>query len=290
VGRRRWVRATRDVAGLIRHRLRGRDIVVLAAALTFFGAVAVVPFSLVAVALTAVVTSPDRVTALADGLARALPSTLGTPGLVGDVLRPGLSLRPTGLVLALVPLTVYGEGLRRVLLRLQGPRPSGGRDSGTSWRGRLAVLPLVLITPALLYPLLVATTVVADLRDGGGPSPTVAAAVLGYYAVLGVLLVPVGWTFRVVAAGRVRPRPLLAGSFLTAASLSGFLQGLVLFLALPLPLGAPFGGLTVVGGVVAAALWLFVLHLVLLSGWVLTLALQQRWHPTAACGGGVVLS
>lgn len=120
----------------------------LAAALTFFGGVAVVPFSLVAVALTAVVSSPDRVTALADGLTRALPSTLGTPGLVGTLVRPGLDLRTTGLVLALVPLTVYGERLRRVLLRLQGAHPSGCWGSGTSWRGRLAVRPLVLVTPA----------------------------------------------------------------------------------------------------------------------------------------------
>lgn len=232
----------RTVTLLARERLRGRDIVVLAAALTFFGGVAVIPLGLVAVALTAAVTSPDRVGVLADGLARALPATLGAPVLVDALLRPGLDLRPTGIALALVPLTVYGEGLRRVLLRLQGPHPSGGKDSGTSWRGRLAVLPLVLITPALLYPLLLATGTVANLQDRGGAGWLTAAAALGYYTVLGVLLVPVGWTFRVVAAGRVRPRPLLVGSFLTAASLSGFLQGLVLFLALPLPWGPRSGG------------------------------------------------
>jgi membrane protein len=49
----------------------------------------------------------------------------------------------------------------------------------------------------------------------------------------------------------------------------------VLFLALPLDLGAPFGGLTVVGGVVAVGLWLFLLHLVVLVGWLLTLSLDE---------------
>ena len=34
---------------------------------------------------------------------------------------------------------------------------------------------------------------------------------------------------------------LVAGALFTAACLSGFLQGFVLFLALPLDLGAPFG-------------------------------------------------
>jgi len=209
---------------LARQRLRGRDIMVLAAALTFFGGVALIPLALVAVALTAAVSSPDRVTVLADGLFHALPATLGAPAVVDGLVRAGLNLHPTGIVLALVPVTVYGEGLRRVLLRLQGQHASGGQDLGTSWRGRLAVLPLILLTPALLYPLLLVTRAVAELLDRGGVA-TVAAVVLGYYTVLGVLLVPVGWTFRVVAAGRVRLRPLVVGSFLTAASLSGFFPG-----------------------------------------------------------------
>ncbi|MCU1605008.1 MAG: Ribonuclease, partial [Modestobacter sp.] len=55
-----------------------------------------------------------------------------------------------------------------------------------------------------------------------------------------------------------------------------FLQGFVLFLALPLDLGAPFGGLDVVGGVVAVGFWLFLLHLVVLAGWLVTQALDAR--------------
>ncbi|MDP9459868.1 MAG: hypothetical protein M3Q22_06335, partial [Actinomycetota bacterium] len=38
---------------------------------------------------------------------------------------------------------------------------------------------------------------------------------------------------------------------------------------------APFGGLTVVGGVVALALWLLLLHLVVLLGWLLTQSLDE---------------
>jgi hypothetical protein len=47
-------------------------------------------------------------------------------------------------------------------------------------------------------------------------------------------------------------------------------------LALPLDLGAPFGGSTVVGGVVAPGLWLFLLHLVVVLGWLLTQSLDDR--------------
>jgi membrane protein len=69
---------------------------------------------------------------------------------------------------------------------------------------------------------------------------------------------------------------VVAGALFTAASLSGFLQGFVLFLSLPLDLGAPFGGLTIVGGVAAVGFWLFLLHLVLIAGWLCTEALDER--------------
>lgn len=258
-------------------RLRHRDVVVLATSLTFFGVVAVIPLLLVAVALTTALTSAEQVSDLAERLGDALPTTLGAQAVLDVLVPTALDMRAREVLLALVPITVYGEGLRRVLLRLQGPRASGGRDSGTSWRGRLAILPLVALTPALLMPLLLAAGSVADLQDRGGVGSTILAAVVGYYALLLVLLVPVAWTFRVVAAGHVRCAALGVGSFLTAASLSGFLQGFVLFLALPLPLGAPFGGLTAVGGVITAAVWLLLLHLVLLTGWAITLVVQQHW-------------
>ncbi len=50
-------------------------------------------------------------------------------------------------------------------------------------------------------------------------------------------------------------------------------------LALPLDLGAPFGGLTVVGGVVAPGLWLFLLHLVVVTCWLLTQSIDDRLAP-----------
>jgi membrane protein len=117
--------------------------------------------------------------------------------------------------------------------------------------------------------------VMADLAETGGPGATTARIAVGFYGVLAALTIPLAWGFRVVGGGRVRWRALGAGALFTAACLSGFLQGFVLFLSLPLDLGAPFGGLSVVGGVVALGLWLFLLHLVVLVGWLLTQALDD---------------
>jgi membrane protein len=115
----------------------------------------------------------------------------------------------------------------------------------------------------------------ADLAETGGFAATTGRLAVGFYGVLAALALPLAWGFRVVGGGRVGWPALVAGALFTAACLSGFLQGFVLFLALPLDLGAPFGGLEVVGGVVALGLWLFVLHLVVICGWLATQSLDE---------------
>ena len=125
----------------------------------------------------------------------------------------------------------------------------------------------------------------ADLADTGGVGATLGRVAVGFYAVLAALTIPLAWGFRVVGAGRVGWSALAAGALFTAACLSGFLQGFVLFLALPLDLGAPFGGLDVIGGVVAVGLWLFLLHLVVLCGWLATQSLDDLLVRRSAAAG-----
>jgi membrane protein len=251
-----------------------------AAGLTFYAGIAVVPLLVVTFALTTRLTSPTIVRDRGERLVELPPAELGAPSAVARLVAAGVSLDLWGGLLALLPMSLYGEGLRRALLRF-GRR----QESLTSWRGRLLALPLLALTPLLLYGLLLAAREMADLAEAGGAGATVGRIALGFYSVLGALLVPLAWGFRVVAGGRVRWPALLAGVFITAACLSGFLQGFVLFLSLPLDVGAPFGGLTAVGGVAAIALWLFLLHLVLLVGWLLTQALDERLSRPANNGG-----
>ena len=254
----------------MRRRLEGRDLALIAAGLTFYAGIAVVPVLVLAFALTAWLTSPERVTELGGRLAELLPADLGAPDAVEGLVSAGVELSLLGGVLALLPMSFYGEGLRRALLRF------GGRREGlTGWKGRLAAVPVVLVTPLLLYPLLLSVPVMADLAATGGVGPTVGRIALGFYGVLAALAVPLAWGFRVVGAGRVRWPALVAGALFTAACISGFLQGFVLFLDLPLDLGAPFGGLDVVGGVVALGLWLFLLHLIVIGGWLATQSLDE---------------
>jgi membrane protein len=270
------------VAG-VRRRLQGRDLALIAAGLTFYAGIAVVPVLVLAFGLTARLTSPTRVQELGGRLAELLPAQLGAPDAVARLVDAGVGLTPVEGLLALLPMSLYGEGLRRALLRF------GGRREGlTGWRGRLAALPVLLITPVLLYPLLLSVPVMADLAETGGTAATLGRIAVGFYGVLAALAIPLAWGFRVVGSGRVRWTALAGGALFTAACLSGFLQGFVLFLSLPLDLGSPFGGLTVVGGVVALGFWLFLLHLVVLVGWLLTQALDDRAGRRSASGPGPV--
>jgi membrane protein len=253
--------------------LHGRDVALIAAGLTFYAGIAVVPALLVAFSLTALLTSPDRVRELSDRLGQLLPPQLGAPGALRTLAEAGTGLDLFGFVLALLPLSFYGEGLRRALLRFT-PR----QDRLTGWRGRLLALPLVLATPLLMYPLLLAASAMVTLTERGS---ALGSFFVGYYSVLFALTVPLLWGFGVVAAGNLRWPALVSGVLFTAACLSGFLQGFVVFLALPLALGAPFGGLTVVGAVVAISLWLFLLHLVVIAGWLLTQSLDDRLRRDA---------
>ncbi|TYP87968.1 YihY/virulence factor BrkB family protein [Blastococcus xanthinilyticus] len=269
----------RGVVPLARERLVGRDLALIAAGLTFYAGIAVVPLVVLAFGLTAWLTSPERVAELGRQLAGLLPGELGAPDAVARLVEAGAGLDVIGALLALLPMSLYGEGLRRALLRF-----SSRSEGLTGWRGRLAALPLLVVAPVLLYPLLLATGLMAELADRGGFAATVGQVAVGFYSVLIALTLPLAWGFRVVGGGRVRWPALTVGALFTAACLSGFLQGFVLFLALPLDLGAPFGGLDVVGGVVAIGLWLFVLHLVLLCGWLVTQAVDQLLDPRSAAG------
>jgi membrane protein len=270
VSLRRLRSAAREILAGVRRRLEGRDLALIAAGLTFYAGIAVVPLLVLAFAVTARLSSPERVQGLGSRLAELLPAELGAPAAVSRLVGAGIDLSLVGGLLALVPISLYGEGLRRALLRF-----SGRREGLTALRGRLAALPVVVVAPALLYPLLLTVPVMADLAATGGPAATVGRIAVGFYAVLAALTLPLAWGFRVVGAGRMGWSALAAGALLTAACVSGFLQGFVLFLALPLDLGAPFGGLTVVGGVVAVGLWLFLLHLVVLGGWLFTQSLDE---------------
>ncbi|WP_373315531.1 YhjD/YihY/BrkB family envelope integrity protein [Actinoplanes campanulatus] len=244
--------------------LRGKDLALHSAAITFYAGIAVVPVALLAVWLTGLAVGADRVRRLTGRTIAALPDDIGAPHALSALIDAGLGLTPMLALASLLPATLYGEGLRRAFTSIARP---GERLAG--WRGRVLWLPLLAAAPALLLALLLAlpTTSALWLRGGWW---SVLGVVLSFLAVWLVLTPVVIWVFRYVAPGRPPwPATVLIGSF-TAANLSGFLHGFVLFCSLPLDLGLPFGGFTEIGAVVAVGLWLYLFHVIVLTGFAAT--------------------
>ena len=81
-----------EVRGLlrtIRHRLHGRDTALIAAGLTFYAGIAVVPALVLALGLTSWLTSPQTVTDLTGRLAEVLPGQLGAPDALDRLAEAG---------------------------------------------------------------------------------------------------------------------------------------------------------------------------------------------------------
>ena len=271
------VARVRRVLGTPFRPLRGYDVALHAAAVTFYGGIAVVPIALLAIWIAGRMAGTDRVRRLTGHTVAALPDAIGAPRALAALIDAGLHLTPLLALASLLPATLYGAGLRRAFVSLREPG-----ESLVGWRGRLLWLPLLAAAPALLLAMFLALPATSGLWVRGGWY-AVLGVVLSFFAAWLVLTPVVIWVYRYVAPGRPRwLATIVVGSF-TAANLAGFLHGFVLFCALPLDLGAPFGGFAEIGGMVAVGLWLYVFHVIVLAGYAATRsasAYQQRRSTT----------
>jgi membrane protein len=263
------------VRGTLR-RLRGHDLALYSAGVTFYAGIALVPSVLVAIRVAALLVGEQQVTAYADDLADALPEALGAPGVAQSLFAAGADLPWLGVLIAILPATLYGEGLRRAFVAL-----SDRGDALVGWRGRARVAPLLAAAPALLLAVLSVTPLLSRLFGTGDPW----LVALGVYVALNVdwivLAVTLTYVYRVVGPDAPSWRSALWGGAVVGAFVAGFVQGFVLFLTIPLDLGAPFGGFVPVGAAVAVGLWLWLLHGLTLVGYRLTLEIDAGGAGTS---------
>lgn len=260
--------------------LRGRDLSLHAASITFFGAIAVVPVALLAIWLTGLFAGAGRVRRLTDPAVATLPGQIGADRAAAALIDAGLHLTPALALAALLPASLYGEGLRRAFVSVAPPPEPAGALVG--WRGRILLLPLLGAAPALMLLVLLALPSAAGLFARGGWAGALGVIVSFLAVWLGLSPVLV-WVFRIVGPGKPDWLATVAVGSFTAANLSGFLHGFILFCSLPLDLGLPFGGLDQVGAAVAVLLWLYLLHVIVLAGYSATLAFsrwRRRRHPS----------
>ncbi|GAA5145288.1 YhjD/YihY/BrkB family envelope integrity protein [Nocardioides marinquilinus] len=262
---------TRLVVGGVRRDLAGAPLPSAAAGLTYFGGIAVVPWALLVMWSSSVVHGDEAAERRWASLAVLVPPDMGGRRPYGALVDAGTHLSLLGALVLLLPASFYGEGLRRACLALR-PRDDAPPDTWTGWRGRLLSLPslAVLVVAGLVaLPVLEAARGLAPDGGGGGVGDWLLRVVVGFTVTWLGLALPLAWALRAVAPGRTSWTAALLGGLAIGSFLAGFLQGFLLFLAIPIDVGLPFAGLTVVGAVVAVGLWLFVLHTVVLLGWLL---------------------
>jgi len=277
--RHRRARARRVGAGT-RARLSATDLTLCSAGATLFGALAVVPALLAAIALAGLFIGRDDVRRYGRALAGTLPTAMGAGSAAGRLVDAGLALSPSGVVLALALGTAYGDGLSRAFVRVS-PAAADVEppDRPPIWYLRAATLPLLGLAPLMLTGLLVCTPALARINDRSGLLGVLLASYLSLTLVWVLTWLPLTWTFRVVgghARSRLRWRSAFGGAVVTGAFVSGFLQGFLLFLSLPVDLARPFGGLAGVGVACALLLWLWVLHAAVLVGYAFTRAVDAE--------------
>jgi membrane protein len=258
-----------DMASGVRKTFPGSDLALWAAGATYFGVIGLVPLALASLWAVGAIAGHDTVTAAMEAGISGLPQGHGTPEALRTLTSVALSMSWVQALVVLFPASLYGEGLRRAFVQM-----SAARDTLTGWRGRAGLLGVAAVAPLLVFAVLVSAPYVGPLYAGTGWSLVWGVVVAFHVVWLAVSTALLG-VFGLIGPGHIRLKPLFIGAFGTGAILAGFLQGFVLFLAIPIPWSAPFGGLPIIGAVSALALWLFLLHILVLCGFRVTVVLDE---------------
>lgn len=259
-----------SLARAVMGRLGRHDLVLLAAGLTFFAMIAVVPLLLVALWATGLLIGSEQLAVLFQRLLAYAPEALGFRDRLASLAEIGSSLSLLAFVAALVPATSYGEGLVRAFDRLAEEE---SRAKGV--RGRLLSLLLLAVLPLLVLTGLAAVATLPDLL-GFGPFAQVLGVYLTFLVCWAAATALLAVTYRWFSPVTLDWRPLLWGAASTGSFLSGMSLGWVLVLRFGVSVGRAYGGSALAGQLVLFAIYLYLVQAVCLVGFALTLELVER--------------
>jgi membrane protein len=266
---RRLARAARAVVGEVVGHVRRHDLVFYAAGLTFYAAIAVVPLLLVAWFVTSLVLGDELVRTLTLALAEYAPTSLGLQEGVRSLGEVGPRMGIAAFAAALIPATSYGDGLVRAMDRI------AERDRrAKGLRGRLLGLVFVAALPPVVMAELGAVAVLPDALGFTGRFNLASVAVAFVVGWLSASLL-VSVLYRAFSPRPIRLGPLALGATLTGSFLSGMSLTWLFLLRFGVDVGIAFGGSDLLGTVIVAAVYLYLVQVVLLTGYMLSTVLAQ---------------
>jgi membrane protein len=255
--RERWVRVARRLPpgiNRIAERIAGRELLLEASSLGFYGLVSALPLLTVTFSIVGAVAGEDSLRQLAQQAEDNGPA--GTGEILQGLLENSDGLSWVALVFMIWPATAYGGGLRRALSRASD-------ESASALRGRATAIGLVFALPVLLLAGLPLAAILTALGDDG-----LAGTLLGWGVALvaGVTaLTLILWVlYHVFTPDELDWKDTVRGAALTAAVTTVFSIGFVAYLRLG-NVEDRFGGATI-GLVVMLGVYLFVANALLLAG------------------------
>jgi membrane protein len=257
----------RTITTEVARHVRRHDLVFYAAGLTFYAAIAVVPLLLVAWFVTSLVLGDNLVTTLTLALAEYAPTPLGVQEGVRSLGEVGPRLGLASFAAALIPATSYGDGLVRALDRIA---ERDRRAKGI--RGRLLGLVFAAALPPVVMAELGAVAVLPGALGFTGRFNLVSVAVAFVVGWLSAGLL-VGVLYRAFSPRPIQAGPLVLGAAVTGAFLSGMSLTWLFLLRFGVDVGIAFGDSELLGTLVVAAVFLYLVQVMLLTGYVLSLVL-----------------
>lgn len=266
---RRWARWA--IAG-VRTRAQRSDLMLVAAGLTFYAVVGLIPMLAIGIRIAAALLGPGAVTDTAASLARFVPGRLGVDDAVRDLAAGAASASWWSAAVAILPASLYAEGAVRALERFSRAPEQRSR----TLRGRALTVPLMLVAVAAIA---LGTTVLRPLLDdpfGTGTGPRLLGILVAFCVLwsgaTGVLCL----VYRLFASTPLSVAPLLLSAAAAGSWLAGQTLGYVLSIRLLDRLDIAYGGVAWAGAIAAAAFLLYLNHVVVLLGYALALFLHEE--------------
>lgn len=255
----RWVAVARRLppgVSRIAERIAGRELILEASSLGFYGLVSTLPMLTVALSVVGLVAGEDTLRQFAQQAEESGPA--GTGQILEQLVESSGSLSIAAIVFTVWPATAYGGGLRRAL-----SRATGDDSTAPALRGRATAIGLVFALPVLVMAGLPLAALLTTFGDEG-----LAGTLLGWGVALGAgtaaLTLVLSGLYHAFSPEDLAWRDTLKGAAITAVVTTVFSIGFVFYLQIG-DIEDRFGG-DVIGLVVMVGVYLFVANALLLAG------------------------
>ncbi|MEX1179155.1 MAG: YihY/virulence factor BrkB family protein [Nitriliruptor sp.] len=240
----------------IAERIAGRDLLLEASSLAFYGLVSSLPLLTITFSIVGAVAGEESLRQFAQQAEENGPA--GTGQILQSLLENSGGLSVAAIVFTIWPATAYGGGLRRALTRA-----TAEDESAPALRGRATAIGLVLALPVLSLAGLPLAAFLTTLGDDG-----LAGTLLGWglalVAGMATLTLVLSALYHAFTPDDLDVKDTIRGAALTAAVTTVFSVGFIAYLRLG-NVEERFGGATI-GLIVMLGVYLFVANALLLAG------------------------